>query len=150
MKLIFSRRIESLRPNIEEQLWGVACRCKEADPAIKIMGLHISIRSSSRPLHWAGQAIPEEETYMLRPKQLIVHPAGRITMTLGDKVSYTNTIRLFAHELRHIGQYHRGRKEYGYLTTEWMPESQVEKDAYAFEDEILDRMSSTRRCNDRP
>lgn len=146
MRVIYSQTVGHNHPAIEEQLWGVAVRCKEADPDIKLMGLHVSLRSST-PTHWAGQAFPEEETYLLRPRGLIIHPAGRITMSVGAKVTYTSIVRLFAHELRHIGQFHRGRRLYGYLTDEWLDENQVEPDACEFEETILQRMKYSRsRC----
>jgi hypothetical protein len=127
-------------------LWAVAVHSKEEDPDIKLMGLHVQVRRSRHDNYWAGNAWPEEQTrvYRTNPSTLIIHPAGKITMSLGASISRHDIIRVFAHELRHIGQFHRGRKEHGYLTCSPMFEEDIEPDCYEFEDLILDKMAVTR------
>lgn len=143
MRVAISRGVVTLRPELEDQLWAVACHAKEADHDIKLTGLHVQIRKACQPEHWAGLAWPKEETW--RYNRIVVHPAGRIDLSIGTGVQASSIIRLFAHELRHIGQFHRGRKIYGYLTTEHMYEDEIEPDCYDFEEYVLQKCHKPNR-----
>jgi hypothetical protein len=144
LRFNISESVYQDHPYIEELLWNVAVHSKQADPDIKLMGLHVQVRRSRKSKHWAGNAWPNEETrvYRTRTPSLIVHPAGKVTMSIAADCSERDVMRLFAHELRHIGQFHRGRRLYGYLTTAPMAEEDIEVDCYDFEDSILEKMTN--------
>ena len=122
-------------PLIDDMLWDTMVFAKNADYDIKTNGLHVRVIKAPTPTDWWGWAYPEEQSRYRR--KVLVHPAGRITLTVGTGVKPIEIVRLTAHELRHIGQFHRGRKVLGYLTAEWMKEEDVEADCYEFEDYIV-------------
>lgn len=132
-------------PGIEDLLWRVAVLAKTEDPDIKLMGLHVRAIRSTEEDHWNGWAWPEEDSILYGKK--LVHPAGRIDLRIGAKVDDAGIMQLFAHELRHIGQFHRGRQSFGYLTTDHMTTS-CEQDCYDFEDLILSLTRHT-KCKGR-
>lgn len=146
MRAAISSRVLSEHPSLEERLWAVAVHAKEADPDIKLMGLHVRACRSPKPGHWNGWAHPREESVLYH--RHLIHPAGRIDMRIGINVPEEDIIRLFAHELRHIGQFHRGRKLYGYLTTDPMAEADIEPDCHDFEKFILKKFARA-RCRGR-
>lgn len=137
MRVSISKGVLKHRPELENQLWNIGCYAKEIDPDIKLMGLHVRVIKARNKGHWYGWAHPEEESTHYRKK--LIHPAGRIDLSIGESVSDIALVRLFAHELRHIGQFHRGRKLRGYLTCEYMKDGEVEPDCYRFEDDIVRR-----------
>lgn len=147
MKVILSAAVKQDRPGLDDRLWEIACASKEADPDITLMGLMVKIRRSRYVDYWNGHAWPYEhspwdyEDLRRYEGRVEVHPAGKITMSIGEEVPDEDVDRLFAHELRHIGQFHRGRKQFGYLTTDHMGLYEVEPDALGFEQAILERMS---------
>ncbi len=130
-------------PGIEELLWSIAVHSKEEDPDITLMGLYVQVRRSRKRTHWAGNAWPTEHTRCYRTKvpTVTVHPAGKITMSIGADCTQEDIIQLFSHELRHNGQFHRGRQRFGYMTCDPMPEEDIEPDCYEFEDTILTKMA---------
>lgn len=146
MRFDITAAVEQDHPGIQDLLWRIAVLAKNADPDIKLMGLYVRAIKDTSDINWSGWALPEEESYLYRKK--LVHPAGRIDLRIGTGVSDVGITRLFAHELRHIGQFHRGRQVHGYLTTDHLPDEEVEPDCYAFEDEIL-KMNNRTPCKGR-
>jgi hypothetical protein len=122
-------------PDIEDILWSTMVHAMDADWAIRASGLHVRVRKAPEDRMWWGWAYPEEHSTFYRKR--LVHPAGRITLTIGNDVSKRDIVRLVAHELRHIGQFHRGRKLTGFLTAGWMDDDEVEPDCYAFEEHVI-------------
>lgn len=139
MKVVLSQSVLEDHPKINELLWATAVAAKEEDPDIHLMGLRVQVRRSCKKTFWSGHAWPCEHTTTSTGK-VHVHPAGKITMSVGCDCSEQDIVQLFAHELRHIGQFHRGRYEYGYLTCDWV-DYDVEQDCYDFEDIILYKFS---------
>lgn len=121
-------------PDIDDTLWDIAVHAKSLDHDIKLTGLRVRVIKSRYPMHWYGWAHPLEESRLYGSK--LIHPAGRIDLGIGVEVDRESIICLMAHELRHIGQYHRGRQMYGYLTTQHMKESGIERDCYEFEEQV--------------
>lgn len=137
MRIYVSPSIDVLYPDIEELLWDVGLKAWRVDRDIQLEGLRVRVTKAREPDSWYGWAFPWQKS-CLYGKHLI-HPAGRIDLSIGAKVDDDVIITLFAHELRHIGQFHRGRQIYGYLTTQHMNEQCVETDCYEFEESILDQ-----------
>lgn len=140
MRVLIGPKTRLTRPELRSQLWTVAVNAQEIDPDIHVLGLLVRIRQSRVPQNWEGNAWPDERSYDARSRRLYVHPAGKITMSIGEQVPYPEVVRLFAHELRHIGQFHRNRYETGFLGTDNMLDYQVEPDCYEFEDKVLAKM----------
>jgi hypothetical protein len=138
VRVALSQSIQREHSGLEDQLWAIGCHSKSSDMDIKLMGLHVRIISSKDTDHWSGWAYPEEESLFYN--KALCHPAGRIQLTIGQDVTKKEIIRLFSHELRHIGQFHRGRKLFGFMTTHHMPETAIEQDCYDFEDHIIKKM----------
>lgn len=134
MRIDVSPAISRAFPDLDELLWNVGVYSKESDWDIKLMGLYVRIKKHRFATQWYGWAHPQEESTLYGRR--FIHPAGRIDLGVGCSVGEDEIVRLFAHELRHIGQFHRGRKIYGYLTTEHMKEQRVESDCYEFEEYI--------------
>jgi hypothetical protein len=136
VKTIISQSIQKAHPNLERILWRTACIAKEYDNEITISGLFVRV-TKSPSLYWSGNADPLEETVLYN--KIICHPAGRVNLKLTGGMVERSVIILFAHELRHIGQFNKGRRKYGVLMTE-ITESDylIEKDAYTFEKKIAD------------
>lgn len=135
MRTSISPSVLKAYPDIDDILWDTLVYAKNADWDIRTNGLHVRVQKAHMPKDWWGWAYPEEQSRAYR--KMLIHPAGRISLTVGDDVSRLEIVRLVAHELRHIGQFHRGRKLTGYLTTEWMKESEVELDCYEFEEYVV-------------
>lgn len=142
MRLKVSESVAKDHADIEDLLWRVAVYCKEEDPDITLMGLHVQVRKNARPTYWSGMAYPHEHTvsYRTHPSTIVTHPAGRITMNIGSSNSTRDITTLFSHELRHIGQFHRGRKCHGFLTCDPMDPDEIEPDCYEFEELIIAKM----------
>lgn len=134
MRIDASRAVLKIRPDLEDVLWNIACYCKEEDHDIRLMGLWVRARADHRTGHWNGWAWPREESNLYGVSR--VHPAGRIDLALGQNVTEPTVVRLFAHELRHIGQFHRGRKQTGFMNI-LMGETEIEPDCDAFADTIV-------------
>jgi hypothetical protein len=132
-----SDKISVQFPNIEDLLWQTACRAKDIDYEIMISGLYVRLTKAVRSNYWAGLALPQEISKLYG--RTISHPAGRINLTIGTGISDPTIVRLFAHELRHIGQFRRGRKQTGFLGTYPMPTEDIEPDCLDFEEEVASR-----------
>ena len=120
---------------LEERLWEIAVHSKTVDPEIKLSGLHVRVLPARSIGIWSGWALPREESSWYNGK--LIHPAGRINLYLSEGMGEGSLVRLFSHELRHIGNFHRGRQQYGYLTDKHMKPDLVEPDCHEFEEIIL-------------
>lgn len=130
-------------PDLEDLLWNIGVYAKNADHDIKLMGLRVRVLKARKADNWYGWAHPFEESVLYGNR--LIHPAGRIDLGLGSKTSKEEVIRVFSHELRHIGQFHRGRQIFGYLTTEHMNPPHIEEDCYEFEDCIVGKFGMARK-----
>lgn len=113
----------------------VACRL---DRDIRTRELRVDARRNNFPGTYKGWAHPV--TRYSEGARTTYHSDGLIRMFIGRECGDEDIIRLYAHELRHIGQFHRGRKEYGTMTIAPLSTLDSEADAEAFEDRVLDRM----------
>jgi hypothetical protein len=66
---------------------------------------------------------------------------GKITMTICPDINDSGLVRLFSHELRHIAQFHRGRKKFGTLTIDPLRPHEAEMDAYEFEEAMVAKLA---------
>lgn len=144
MRILISKSVQKNHPLLERELWESACIAKDIDPDIILMGLLVKIKQTpnSDNRYWSGMAYPSEESSLYG--QMLSHPAGRINLYLGTKVSSKEKTILMAHELRHIGHFHRGRKMTGYLNDNHMTTKEAEDDCQCFELEVLDKLSRAR------
>lgn len=134
MRTDISPCILKAHQNIDNILWRTACACKEQDNDITINGLFVRVTKSSTK-YWTGTAFPYESSSL--HYKVISHPAGRINLRLTIDMIDRSVVILFAHELRHIGQFHRGRKKFGFLVSE-AHENDSEDDSREFEKLIAD------------
>lgn len=115
MRTIVSLSVQKSHPNLETILWHTACIAKSHDNDIMIGGLLVRI-TKSPTTYWSGVAYPLEETCLYNKK--LIHPAGRIDLRVTTGMITRSIATLFAHELKHIGDFHRGRKRCGVLSDE--------------------------------
>lgn len=137
MKTVISVTLQKTHPDLETILWRTACLSKEHDNDIQFDGLLVRA-TKSRTQYWTGSASPYEDS-TIRTKKYI-HPGGRIDLHLTKGMVRRSIIVLFAHELRHIGQFHRGRKKYGVMGWDGTPEDEFERDCMEFEQLIANLM----------
>lgn len=144
MRVITTDAIRHHHPNIENELWQTACFAKDQDPDIMLMGLLVRVKLASEKDYWAGITYPEEESVYYGKKY--IHPAGRINLYLGSDVTSRNKAILMAHELKHVGQFHRGRKLKGFLNLDHMhSDDEIEEDCIFFEKEIANKIFSLKQ-----
>lgn len=115
-----------------------ALTCQEMDPDIVTDSLLVEARRHPRKTRFQGWAHPEYWSIFRGTSR--IHMDGRIQIVVGDRVRTTDVIRVIAHELRHIGQFHRGQELTGELTQEPLSDAECEDDAYGFEYTMLDRL----------
>jgi hypothetical protein len=138
MQVSCSAGVDCEFPHIRPLLNDVKRVVREKDRHVRVSGLYVDVRLSRRHDRYNGWAHPD--TYSIRWGQLRVHDNGWVQMSLGASCSDKDIIRLFAHELRHIGQFNRGKSLIGVLSTYPLNQQQSEDDAYDFEGRILDLM----------
>jgi hypothetical protein len=150
MKLSVHYKIRQRFPKIEGLFWETAYLAREFDPDIQLNGLWVTIRPSrsANSTFYEGIAYPVENTR--RGDYVVIHPAGKISISLSKQVSEADQISLFAHELRHIAQFHRGRKINGHFNNHYMGDNDIaEEDCYDFQDKIVDRLYLNRSLYNR-
>jgi hypothetical protein len=143
MKTVISDAMQKAHPNLEGVLWRTACMAKEQDNDIMISGLLVRI-VKSKDLYWTGSADPHEESILYKKK--LIHPAGRIDLRLTTGMIQRSIVVLFAHELKHIGQFHRGRKKNGVLSVEGA-DYLIEEDCILFEKQIAEAVMGGTQIN---
>lgn len=147
MKVIVSKSVQKSHPDIESILWDTACVAKEIDPDIRLNGLLVRVNKRAASLDsYSGIAFPHEDSH--HRGRYFSHPAGKINISIGPSVDAHNIIVVMAHELRHIGHFHRGRKSTGILG-DWSFEGTIEElelDCLDFEQKIVNKMDRRLNC----
>jgi hypothetical protein len=137
-KLEMSDAIKKLYPALAWDLRFIHQDACALDPDIPEDRFLVYVRKSRRDDYWNGHAYPYKATK--RYGKRVEHLNGRITMSLGGDIDHADIVRIFSHELRHLGQYARGRKALGFLTNANMPISEREPDCLRFEGRVLKAM----------
>lgn len=113
----------------------VACKL---DKDIHIRDLRVEARRNTQPRYFTGWAYPL--TRFTDGNGTTYHRDGLIRMQIGALSTDEDITRLYAHELRHIGQFHRGRARYGAMSIAPLTEDESEADADEFELRVLERV----------
>lgn len=108
------------------------------DRDIRVRDLRVEAKRNNQPSFYKGWAYPL--TRLRDGKGTTYHRDGLIRMQIGGACGEEDVIRLYAHELRHIGQFHRGRRRFGAMTINPMSDDASEDDAVDFEDCVLERI----------
>lgn len=125
-------------PTLDElltEIKRVSCRL---DRDITTRDLRVEARRNTHPKTFTGWAYPR--TRFREGHRTTYHRDGLVRLSIGAECGDEDIIRLYAHELRHIGQFHRGRKLYGNLTIHPLTDTASEDDAASFEVRVLERM----------
>lgn len=138
MEIRISQRLKDTQPDLNHILTEISCLARSLDRKIKSRDVLVKIRCDPHPENFVGTAWPM--TYSVDRRKVVSHVNGKITMTLGYGCGTKETTILFAHELRHLGQFYRGRERYGILTTRPLAAWESEIDAYEFENKVWERM----------
>lgn len=139
MLIRVSPRLHEAIPTIEKEFKRVYRVAKRLDPDIgRVTPLYVSARCSRHLDYTSGHAFPETFS-RLRSGEFIAHPPGRITLSIGEIAYEVDRLSLYAHELRHIGQFYRGWALTGRLSAEHLGR-EAELDAREFEEKVLNRI----------
>lgn len=125
-------------PSIDDILGKVRKVACKLDRDISVRALRVEARRNNHPDYYKGWAYPL--TRLREGRGMTYHADGLIRLQVGAQCCEHDIICLYAHELRHIGQFHRGRRRYGTMTVEPMTEEASEADAEDFEIRVLDRV----------
>jgi hypothetical protein len=125
-------------PTLDELLTEIKRVCCALDRDISTRDLRVEARRNPSPQTYNGWAYPV--TRLVERHRTTYHRDGLVRMWIGAQCCEEDIIRLYAHELRHIGQFHRGRKRYGNMTIHPLTEVGSEDDAESFEARVLERM----------
>lgn len=121
--------------NLFARVRRVACRL---DRDICVRDLRVEAQCNAQPEFYRGLAYPVTRRYV--GTRATYHADGLIRLYIGARCDEEDIICLFAHELRHIGQFHRGRQRYGAMTVDPLSNEDSEADAHDFELRVLDRV----------
>jgi len=138
VQVLCSAGVECEFPDLRPLLNDVKGLIRSIDGNVRVRDLLVETRLSPSQEAFNGWAHPE--IFSVRRSRFRSHDSGWIQMSLGVECSERDIIRLFAHEMRHISQFNRGRKRYGTLTINPMTVIDSEDDAYDFELRVLDLM----------
>lgn len=138
MQVSCSAGIDCEFPDLRLLLNDVKAVVREVDRDLRVRGLFVETRLSPSHSDFNGWAHPDN--FSVRRNNFRYHPDGWVQMSLGFECGERDIIRLFAHELRHISQFNRGKKKYGTLTINPLSIEESEDDAYDFELRVLDLM----------
>lgn len=136
MDIKLSSNLRCKFSELESDIRYIAEGAKEIDPDIDDAELFIRGRCCQSP--FTGTAYPFE--FSGYGSTRIFHRNGKITFQLASDTKLVDIVRLIGHELRHIGQFHRGKREHGFLTISPLREHTSELDAFSFEDVLLDHL----------
>jgi hypothetical protein len=142
MTIRVSSNLSNFIPDLKEMLYEVAACSRSLDRKIRTKHLYVEARCAPWTDDFSGTAFAEAYTIDRRwqKTKVILHENGKVTMSLGSSVGFEHVARLFAHELRHIGQFHRGKERYGFLFCVPKSEKESEIDAFCFEQKVVDRL----------
>ncbi|WP_028058441.1 hypothetical protein [Candidatus Solirubrobacter pratensis] len=140
MDLYLSPGMLRYRPEVTSHIRQIKDVAVRLDRDIRLRGLRVEVTRNPHFDRYSGWAVPEVHSRSRQGYITHAHPDGLITLRIGDECGDEDIIRLTAHELRHIGQFHRGRKRYGVMTTAPLDHWESERDAEGFEDRVLERM----------
>lgn len=145
MNFNFSSTVERFHPRLRDDLKEISEAARWLDSDIKHRGVLVCARMAPTgrdPDSFSGMAWPNESSIVMygpRPG-LWQHPRGRIDLRLAHCMSWEDKVRLFAHELRHLGQFHQGWRNGGdSICLPYSPKT-AEADAYAFENLVLETL----------
>lgn len=125
-------------PGIHKLLIEVDTLACELDSRISTRDLRIEASKHRVPGAYYGWAYPCQTRTTGR--RVTYHKDGLVRLFFGNDCNSEDAIRLHAHELRHIGQFHGGRRIYGRMTLQPMSVAHSERDAEEFEEIVLDRL----------
>lgn len=134
--------LQEAHPDLHRNLREIVKCCRSFDRDLRTRNLLVDVRRL-RDNCYCGSALPKEYSWDRRRRhgsQLSYHQNGKITMSINERTPIEGIARLFSHELRHIAQFHRGKRQFGTLTILSLTPLQAEDDAYEFEDDILGRL----------
>lgn len=138
MQVRLSQSLQAAQPDLLPILNDTLRESRYRDRDIKSRFLWVIGRCHWEADAFAGAAHPRR--WSVTPYGIQSHCNGKVTLTIGKNCEPPEIARLFAHELRHIGQFHRGYDRFGQLTIETLTYDEAEDDAYEFEERIIDRM----------
>lgn len=127
-----------LFPGLDELLVRVRSVACSLDRDIRVSDLRVEARKHRGEAVYQGWAHPRASSVI--GGRTVRHRDGLVRLAIGSGCEDEDIIRVFAHELRHIGQFHRGRRHYGQLSLA-MCEVASEQDAEDFEDRVLERLA---------
>lgn len=125
-------------PEIYSLLIEVNMLACELDPRISTRDLRVEACKHRTPSVYYGWAYPYKS--WTQGRRTTRHADGLVRLFIGEGCGAHDAIRLHAHELRHIGQFHGGRSLFGYMTVDPLSEAGSELDAQEFEERVLERM----------
>lgn len=126
-------------PKMDELLCDIKTAACTLDSMIGTRDLRVEARLHHAECRYFGWAYPFQTK--TEGKRITRHADGLVRLYIGRGCNSEDVIRLYAHELRHIGQFHIGRARHGYLTLDPMTVTLSEDDAEAFEDSVLTYLS---------
>lgn len=145
MELRLSSTVSCLYPFLASGIREITRCAQVLDEDIIVQNLLIEVRAHWKPSTFCGMAFPERSSWKRGTYRS--HADGRILLTIGAGIHEEDLIRLLSHELRHIGQFHRGIERFGFMTAQYMTDEACEDDAYDFEDYVLEVHSGERVVN---
>lgn len=136
MEIRLSSTVSCIYPFLASGIREITRLSQALDENIIVQNLLIEVRAHWKPSTFCGRAYPDYASW--KHGQRRTHSDGRILLTIGAGVGEEDLIRLLSHELRHIGQFHRGIERCGYMTADYLDDDVCENDAYDFEDYVLE------------
>jgi hypothetical protein len=125
-------------PALDELLAEIKRIACKLDRDIRTRDLRVEARRNTQPDFYKGWAYPV--TRLRDGNGTTYHGDGLVRLHVGANCDEADVVRLYAHELRHIGQFHRGRKAYGTMTISPLSQQASERDAERFEARVLKRI----------
>jgi hypothetical protein len=137
LQFVISPAARAHFPTIQEDVTYVLRTSQRYDRDLRTSNLLVTIRYRSDE-KYSGRAW--NEIYSVWDRRHHWHLDGKIHLSIGQGCGFAEIATVAAHEARHIGQFHRGRKRFGVLTLDPLTNDECEADAYEFEDKILDKL----------
>lgn len=134
-----SKAVDQAFPALLADLRFIHVSACDLDSDIPLCGIVVRVKLSRNAYSWGGHAYPHTATTD-RHEKTIDHPNGRVTMSLGADIAYTDIVRLFSHELRHLAQFARGKDWSGSMTLDHLERRDIEPDCLKFEGRALKHM----------
>lgn len=145
MEIRLSSTVSCIYPFLASGIREITRLCQALDEDIVVQNLLVEVRAHWKPTTYCGRAYPDYASW--KNGQRRIHSDGRILLTVGAGIGEEDLTRLLAHELRHIGQFHRGVQRCGFMTADYLTDEDCEDDAYDFEDYVLEAQEGTLTVN---